>query len=101
MSTRTIIAVIDNASYTDDGATPADIVKATTTAAELYYAGREDVTKFDVIERLEAYTGVQLPADHNAVENREIAELAWKIYCGDVVMKEFKDKFVIFVPHQR
>jgi hypothetical protein len=48
------------------------------------------VTEFDVIERLEAFAGVQLPADHNADENREIAELAWKIYCGDVVMKEFK-----------
>jgi hypothetical protein len=81
-TTRTIIAIIDNASYTDDGATPERIVEVTTAAAEMFYANRDDVQEFRVIERRESYRHVNLPEDYNAMEDREIRAMAWCLYCN-------------------
>jgi hypothetical protein len=81
-TTRTIIAIIDNASYIDDGATPERIVEVTTAAAELFYSRRDDVHEFRVIERRVDYVSVDLPADYNAMEDREIRFMAYRIYCN-------------------
>ena len=79
---RTIIAVIDHPDYIDDGATPERIVEVTTAAAEMFYARRDDVWQFRVIERRESYRHVNLPADYNAMEDREIRAMAWNLYCN-------------------
>ena len=79
---RTIIAVIDDLDYIDDGATPERIVEVTTAAAELFYANRDDVQEFRVIERRESYRHVNLPEDYNAMEDREIRAMAWSLYCN-------------------
>ena len=82
MTTRTILAIIDDPDYIDDGATPERIVEVTTAAAEMFYANRDDVQEFRVIERRESYRHVNLPADYNAMEDREIRFMAWRIYCN-------------------
>lgn len=85
MNTRTIVAVIDDTDWLDYGATPEQIVKIYTAAGELHFADRDDVTRFEVIERQERFCRVQLPDNYDAEDQAAVRKLAWQIFCGESV----------------
>lgn len=81
-STRTIIAVTDAHCWSLENVPAERIVELMYEAGEAYYANRDDVGSFEVIERLERYSNVDLPADYNKAESKAIMAAAWELYCN-------------------
>lgn len=88
-TTRTVLAITDASdSWGTTDLPESRIVELITAAAENYYCNRDDVVEFDVLERVEQYSNVQLPPNFNRAESDAINNAAWAAYCEVPVNKE-------------
>jgi hypothetical protein len=83
ISTRTVIAFVDNPDFIDNGVTPAKIVEYIAEAAVRFYQNFPGVTSFRIL-KLKEFQGYQKHlesiSDYDSLDQEDIEEIAWMLF---------------------